>query len=105
MKAKMDYIRGALPREELLAQLAEEACELGHAALKLRRALDGTNPTPVSVEDAEAALCEEVADTMLLLVLCVDDLMAEFVDGSFWKLYRWEDRLKAAERGDTHEGG
>lgn len=31
---------------ELLAQLAEEGAELAQAALKLRRAYDGTNPTP-----------------------------------------------------------
>lgn len=35
-----------LPKTEILAQLAEEASELAQAALKLRRALDGTNPTP-----------------------------------------------------------
>lgn len=31
-----------LPKTEILAQLAEEASELTQAALKLRRALDGT---------------------------------------------------------------
>lgn len=31
-----------LPETEILAQLAEEASELEQAALKLRRALDGT---------------------------------------------------------------
>lgn len=41
-KDVLDY----LPREEILAQLAEEASELAQAALKLRRALNGTNPTP-----------------------------------------------------------
>lgn len=41
-KCVLDY----LPREKILAQLAEEASELAQAALKLRRALDGTNPTP-----------------------------------------------------------
>lgn len=40
-----------LPKTEILAQLAEEASELAQAALKLRRALDGTNPTPKSVEE------------------------------------------------------
>lgn len=35
-----------LPEAEVLAQLAEEVAELAQAALKLRRALDGTNPTP-----------------------------------------------------------
>lgn len=40
-----------LPKTEILAQLAEEASELAQAALKLRCALDGTNPTPKSVEE------------------------------------------------------
>lgn len=40
-----------LPKTEILAQLAEEASELAQAALKLRRALDGTNPTPKNVEE------------------------------------------------------
>lgn len=32
-----------LPKTEILAQLAEEASEVAQAALKLRRALGGTN--------------------------------------------------------------
>ena len=40
-----------LPETEILAQLAEEASELAQAALKLRRALDGTNPTPKDIEE------------------------------------------------------
>lgn len=34
---------------DLLCQLAEEASELAQAALKLKRAMEGTNPTPMSV--------------------------------------------------------
>lgn len=41
----------SLSREELLAQLAEECSEAAQAALKLRRAGSGENPTPVSEED------------------------------------------------------
>lgn len=51
-----------LPKTEILAQLAEEASELAQAALKLRRALDDTNPTPKSVAECEANLIEEFAD-------------------------------------------
>lgn len=35
-----------LPPTEILAQMSEEYSEGAQAALKLRRALDGTNPTP-----------------------------------------------------------
>ena len=54
-----------LPKTEILAQLGEEAAELAQAALKLRRALDGTNPTPVSEAEAWKALIEEFSDVAL----------------------------------------
>lgn len=43
----MDKIRDYLSDAEIVAQLAEEASELTQTALKLRRVLDGTNPTLV----------------------------------------------------------
>lgn len=55
-------IQAAMPREELLAQLAEEAAEFAQAALKLRRVYTGTNPTPVSEQDAYEGFLEELAD-------------------------------------------
>ena len=48
-----------LPETERLAQLAEEAAELAQAALKLRRAIDGTNPTPKTIAEARENLIEE----------------------------------------------
>lgn len=54
-----------LGEPEVLAQLAEEASELAQAALKLRRALEGTNPTPKTEAECRAALLEEVADVEL----------------------------------------
>lgn len=48
-------ISDILPKTEILAQLAEEASELAQAALKLRRALDGTNPTPKSIAERQNA--------------------------------------------------
>ena len=56
-----------MPVTELLAGLAEESAELSQAALKLRRALDGTNPTPKSEDEAYENLCEEIADVILYL--------------------------------------
>lgn len=53
-------ISDILPKTEILAQLAEEASELAQAALKLRRALDGANPTPKSVADYITAKSEQV---------------------------------------------
>ena len=58
----IEYIASKLSREDILCQLAEEAAELAQAALKLRRAITGTNPTPVSADDAKHALNEEIVD-------------------------------------------
>lgn len=50
---------------ELLAGLAEEATELAQAALKMRRTLDKSNPTPMTTGDASRNLNEEFADVLL----------------------------------------
>lgn len=97
MKKISDY----LPPEEILAQLGEEASELAQAALKLRRALDGTNPTPKSVEECKTALCEEYAD----VIVCADALDEILTDKYFFGVYdvfkmkynRWLTRLEEKE--------
>jgi NTP pyrophosphatase (non-canonical NTP hydrolase) len=66
---KTQYIIDCMTTEELLCQLAEEASELAHAALKLRRVEDGTNPTPVPKEDAIKNILEEIADVTLVINL------------------------------------
>ena len=80
-----------LPADEILAQLAEEATEMAQAALKLRRAMTGINPTPVTREAAESNLDEEISDTALcleLLGLAADQRTMEA------KLARWRERLE-----------
>lgn len=84
-------IRTLLSDAELLAQLAEEAAELGHAALKLRRVRDGKNYTPVTFQEAYDQLKEEISDVLLCLeVLGVDGDRRTM--GA--KLERWADRLR-----------
>ena len=83
---------------ELLAQLAEEAAELAQAALKLRRALDGTNWTPRSVKECEQGLVEELADvntclTVLDFKMDLDWETAVTMIGK--KTARWAQRLEA----------
>lgn len=81
---KNDAVFNLLPEEELLAQLAEECSEAAKAALKLRRARDGVNPTPVSEEEAFSNLlrslptstfapsyCSAVSWTMTTPAICV----------------------------------
>ena len=60
----LEYIAANLSDEDILCQIAEEASELSKAALKLRRVITGTNPTPVTQEEAIDNLIEEYADTI-----------------------------------------
>ena len=98
-------ISDLLPQTEILAQLAEEASELAQAALKLRRALDGTNPTPKSIEECEENLAEEVGDVMVCLYAIDMDDTDEMFDSlsACWycvneKPSRWLRRLEERER-------
>lgn len=98
-----------LPKTEILAQLAEEASELAQAALKLRRALDGTNPTPKSVAECEANLTEEIADVTNAIDTLFDSWFGDDFksENEFWnaereiednKYSRWLSRLEAKEQ-------
>ena len=51
----------------MLCQTAEEACELGKAALKVVRAMEGK--TPVSVKKARENLVEEIADVLVMVTV------------------------------------
>ena len=92
-------IKKYLSEEELLCQLAEECNELGKAALKLRRVLDGRNPTPKTEEDARADLIEEAADVYNVLGLLLDanDHM-EIYDIIQKKKVRWVGRLEENQK-------
>ena len=88
-----------LTQDELLAGLAEEAAELGQAALKLRRVMNGKNPTPVSVQEAMLALDEEIADVELYLEQGGLKYCDRIRDIRNRKLARWIERLKDRESG------
>lgn len=94
----IEKIRAALPEDELLAQLAEEAAELAQAALKLRRVMNGKNPTPVTQMQAEANLIEELADVRLCAeVLDRGTRLKNQIDSiAASKLARWAKRLEEA---------
>lgn len=81
--------------------LAEEGAELAQAALKLRRAYDGTNPTPKTVGECLDNPQEEVADVLLSLrIYCEADHIdfEDFLDGMdeimIKKSDRWIERLQ-----------
>lgn len=97
--SNLDFVMKRIPYAEALAQLAEEASELAQAALKMRRVIDGTNPTPVSLEAALAVLVEETADVELcLLILGMDEFMPEIQETAKAKLKRWASRLQEVDR-------
>lgn len=96
-------ISDILPETEILAQLAEEASELAQAALKLRRALDGTNPTPKSVEECRKAFEEEYADVVnciIALEFFDDEAFNRMQVMQYEKEARWLARLEAKEQSD-----
>ena len=90
-KKIMEYLGEA----EMLAQLAEECCELGLAALKLRRILDGRNPTPRTEEEVRPNLVEEYADIQNVMgfLLKMEDVI-EVYNIIQRKKDRWMGRLE-----------
>lgn len=111
---EIDYIASKLSKEEILCQLAEEAAELAQAALKLRRALTETNPTPYSVDAATDNFLTEIAD-----VTVAKDAYFELIANTNFgkgtrgprmyveyiadvKSRRWVERLKALEGASTN---
>lgn len=89
------YIKSHLPVTEILAQLAEECSELAQAAHKLRRAIDGANPTPVTVEEAREDLLEECGDIDNCLELLLTAREHELIAGARPnKFPRWAKRLR-----------
>ena len=77
---------------DITEQVVEEAAELGKAALKLRRALDGKNPTPVSPSEALRNVREEMADVLLCSIsVSLDEQVTERTIRE--KIPRWSGRI------------
>lgn len=71
----------------MMEQLAEEATELAHAALKAARAMRGENPTPVTRAEAEGNLREEYTD----VVQCAQELN---LDVDYMQIQAKKERFK-----------
>lgn len=93
LRSPLNVVSEKLGRTEVLAQLAEEAAELSQAALKLRRAIDGTNPTPVAKPEAMRSLQEELADVLLCAAI-IGFNEADVALTMRAKTARWTTRLK-----------
>ena len=101
----LEYIAETLSDEDILCQIAEEAAELAQAALKLRRAIAGTNPTPASEDEALHNLYEEIIDVPLAEKVYFEKNKHEHLLGASGliangKAYRWAQRIK---EGKNHE--
>ncbi len=95
----LEVIQETLIQEELLCQLAEDASKLSQAALELRRAYNGTNPTPVPQREAYEALLEKIAGVNNCIIALELDRGFNFVQVSrimHEKLERWAGRLEEA---------
>lgn len=96
---RIAFIAAHIKCAPALEQLAEEAAELGHAALKYARIIRGENPTPKTPDEAQKDLIEEMAD----VILCARVLMElgiEFDNKSIGdrKARRWVDRIREEAR-------
>ena len=102
----IEYIAASLSEEDILCQIAEEAAELAQAALKLRRAITQTNPTPVTVDEAVENLIEEYGDTVVAFWAYakkseIDTEVYELSNENIYsKFDRWADRIKKGKKRD-----
>lgn len=87
-------IKGKIGEQELLLGLVEECGELIKAVVKYHRAQSQANPTPVSSEEAQRNIIEEIADVQCYLqqLLEIDDWM-RVADMIELKMERWKLRL------------
>ena len=87
---QLETIYSLIKTVTLLDQLAEEATELAHAALKASRILRADNPTPVTLHEAESMVIEEWTDLCLVADVIGLNLDEDIYDA---KLNRWTARL------------
>lgn len=92
-------IHEAVGMPAMMNQMAEECCELAQAALKYRRTLENTNPSPIGEKTAWSRFLEEVADVLV----CINELPIGETDAKtvvrqmVMKKARWKKRLGIEE--------
>lgn len=88
-------VRQSISPVAALLQLSEEAAELAQAACKYARILDGTNPTPLTEQQAREALYEEFDDVQ-------NAAKVAGIRGSnlrqWCKMIRWRERIEEEKR-------
>ena len=100
---KIKYIDDSLDDTAKLLSIAEEAAEVSQAALKVARASGAVfNPTPVTIDQAEKKLQEELKDLLIVLLISgfnVEELLEEAMDDGY-KINRWASRIKEAKKNE-----
>lgn len=91
----------AVGEDYMLRQTAEEACELGHAALKVVRAMK--DETPMSMGEARENLIEEIADVLTMIAILQTGLLTvveryDVEQEMDRKMDRFVDRIEEALR-------
>ena len=88
------FVREQLQPAALFGQLAEEAVEVAHAAMKMQRILNGTNPTPVTEKEAMGKVMEEICDLYNALEVLKLDVNLKYEGIRKKKMARWVERIR-----------
>lgn len=88
------FIREQLSPADQFGQVAEEAVELAHAAMKMQRILNGTNPTPVTEKEALGKVMEEICDLYNALEVLKLDVSLKYEGIRKKKMARWVERIQ-----------
>lgn len=88
------FVRDQLSPADQFGQVAEEAVELAHAAMKMQRILNGTNPTPVTEKEALGKVMEEICDLYNALEVLKLDVSLKYEGIRKKKMARWVDRIR-----------
>lgn len=94
------FVREQMAPAALFGQLAEEAVEVAHAAMKMQRILTGTNPSPVTEKEAMGKVTEEICDLYNALEVLKLDVNLKYEGIRKKKMARWVERIKKA--GGSH---
>ena len=95
------FVREQLSPADQFGQVAEEAVELAHAAMKMQRILTGTNPTPVTEKEAMGCCLEEICDLYNALELLKLDVSLKYEGIRKKKMARWVERIKKGVKADA----
>ena len=95
------FVREQLSPADQFGQVAEEAVELAHAAMKMQRILNGTNPTPVTEKEAMGKVMEEICDLYNALEVLKLDVSLKYEGIRKKKMARWVERIKKGVKADA----